>query len=210
MKKVFLLLVATILISFSPTKIEASDEAIPDVTSEFNSIAKKTKSTFKDLKNKWKVDREMILNDITKYSKNNNIDKVIAIYYKDFDSYRNVETQIQFLYGYFKTGGKGDLKNTDLKKYNKNGGKVIYNGKEFTVEQLGNINYGIALNAFGYPREGSVCAGGVYQFISDKCLKSSTYSEYKSAIDKCFTSKKGKCFDYAGDSKMIREGYNNF
>ena len=210
MKNLAFLLVSFFFLSFSTEFNPVGIDKTPDITEEFDKILKETKSTFKKLKKKWKVDDDMIISDINKYTKQNNIDKAVSLYYQDFDSYRNIETQIQFLRGYFKTNGKGDLKNRALKKYNKNGGNVIYKGKKYTVEQLGNINYGVAMKSFGYPMELSTCAGGAYQFYADKCLQKSTYSKYKSAIDKCFKSKKGKCFDYRGDSKMIREGYRNF
>ena len=210
MKKIFLLFTVFTLLSFENSSNQISENSIPDVTNEFNSIVRNTKSTFSNLKRKWRVDANMIIKDIEKYKKSSSIDKAVSLYYRDFQSYRNIETQVRFLIGYFKTNGQGDLKNTKLKKYNRNGGKVIYNGKQYTVEQLGNINYGIALKAFGYPMELSTCAGGAYQFYADKCLNRSTYSKYKAAIDKCFRTKKGKCFDYRGDTKMIRVGYRNF
>jgi hypothetical protein len=210
MKKIIFIFISVTLLSFSPNNTVKDTESAPDVTDEFNDILKDTKSTFKGLKKKWKVDAEMIISDIEKYNKQDNLNKAVSLYYQDFDSYRNVETQIQFLIGFFKTNGKGDLKNKELKKYNNNGGKVIYNGKQYTVEQLGNINYGVALKAFGYPMVASTCAGGAYQLYADQCLNRTTYSKYKSAIEKCFKSKKGMCFDYKGDTQMIKEGYKNF
>ncbi len=190
---------------------KARHKKIPDVTNEFNSILRHTKSLFNKLRNKWKIDRSMIISDFIKYNKQNNIDNTISLFYRDFDSFRNVETQLRFLYKYFKTNGKGDIKNDILKKYNQNGGQVIYNNKIYTVEQLGNINYGVALKAFGYPMIMSTTAGGAYQLYADECFKGSKYYKYKKAIKECFGLKKrGTFFDYTGDSKMIREGYRKF
>jgi len=152
----------------------------------------------------------MIIRDLKKFSTENILERNISKYYRDYDSWRNVEAQIRFLIGYFETNGKGDIKNRDFKKYNsKNSGRVIYRGQEYTVEQLGNINFGAALNAFGYPREPSICAGGLYQIYADKCIPVARL-EYKNAIKRCITTKTGVCMDYRGDSKMIRKGYNEF
>lgn len=210
MKNLILIFTAVLSLTFSPTNEKESLEKIPDVTTEFNAILSKSKTTFRGLKKKWNVDQRMILNDIKKYHKKSTLEKSISAYHTEFQSFQNIITQIRFLHGYFKEYGKGDIKNGVFKKYNKNGGKVKYNGKIYRVEQLGNINYGVALKAFGYPMEMSVCAAGIYQLKADQCFKSRTYLKYKSAIQKCFTSKKGKCFDYKGDSRMIREGYQKF
>ena len=180
MKNFILIFTSVLSLTFSSVEEKESLEKIPDVTTEFNTILNQTKATFKSLKKKWKVDQQMILKDIKRYNKKSTIEKSISVYYADFQSFQNIETQIRFLYGYFKTNGKGDIKNKVFKKYNRNGGKVKYNGKIYRVEQLGNINYGVALKAFGYPMEMSVCAAGIYQLKADQCFKSRTYLKYKS------------------------------
>jgi hypothetical protein len=191
----------------------AGTSSYPDVTKEFDQITRDTKSRCEQLKNKWPINAQTFAKDLSYLlSINNNIEKYFAIYYGNFLSWQNLDARLDYLKGRFKTNAPGDIKNGVFKKYTqKNGGKVFYKGTVYTVEQLGNVNYGIGCKAIGIPYLGSACAAGFYQvFAQDNLPNSSNGKKLWEAIKSSVKDNKlrGVCLDYAGDTKMIKLGYN--
>jgi hypothetical protein len=190
-----------------------------DVTALFDNILIQSRNRFAELRTKWPVTRAMLLKDIN-FITTHYPDFVAALqaHYIDLESYRQVKTQLQFIVAHFRTNGPGDLKNSLLKQYN-NGSKVLYRGQLYSIDELGNINYGVALKAFGYPCLITICAAGMYQLYSDLNLRSDKGLQSVAKfllvlqnihIDDQFGSGPTGCYDNGGDTRMIRIGYNWF
>jgi hypothetical protein len=208
MKNSLTLLIGLLMASYS------FSQTLPDVTSEFETIIGETNRRCQELQQKWPVNEQTFKMDLDYLLgiKTDPVEKLFNIYYGNLTSWKNMKARFDYIQGYFKTGAKGDIKNTDFKKYTtKNGGKVIYKGKTYTTEQLGNINFGIACKAIGIPATVSTCAAGCYQILADQCIKLTTENakKYLAAIRAAVKNKelRGACLDYRGDTQMIRMGY---
>lgn len=188
-------------------------QSLPDVTKEFDKIIKETKKRCEELKSKWPISEKTFRDDLNYLlTKRNDIEILFNLYYGNLKTWQNLLSRINYIKGHFKDKAPGDIKRGIFKKYNsKNGGKVIYKGKVYSVEALGNINFGIGCKAIGFPYLFSACAAGCYQLLAEECLKPSTKNAKKllTAIQKAVANNKlkGKCFDYPGDSRWIKIGY---
>ena len=184
-----------------------------DLTQEFDKITLETKNRFEELKAKWPFTKEMFDRDMKNLlSYNKPVDLLVTLYYQNLETWRQVETWISFLSGYFRTGGPGDIKNGILGMYNKPNIKVTYKDKLYTIDGLGNVNYGIALKAGGFSLSIAQCTAGLYQMYSSVLVKPNSENNikflkavYKANKDGAF---QGKCFDHFDDSRMIAIGYN--
>lgn len=205
--KTFLLLFVYVNFTYS--------QNLPDITNEFEYIIAETKRRCEDLKEKWPVNEQTFENDL-KYlerKRNLSIEKSLSSNHRYLSSWQNMKSRVNYIKNAYQTGSKGDLKNTVFRKYNiKNSGKVVYNGKIYTVEQLGNINFGIACKAIGIPITMSTCAAGCYQIVASQCIPLTTEKarKYLRAIKNAVSNEelRGSCLDYKNDTKMIKLGYN--
>lgn len=213
----FLLLVVATSLSY-PLPVQphnkftfGNDTLNQDVSIEFDKILSDTRKRFSTLKNKWPITMEMFLKDIKYLTLQGSVlESTLIAYYRDLDTWRQLNTRLDYLYSYFKTGSTGDIKNQQFKKYQS---PVIYKGQSYTVEQLGNINYGLAMKTMGIPYLASACMAGVYQILAEETLKGINYEnvkKYLSALSKASRDQKlqGICLDHSNDSKMILRGYN--
>jgi hypothetical protein len=206
------LIIILFLMAGSSTLFAQRANGVPDLTQNFDELAINVRNRFTDLNRKWKLTNEMFERDAASLLSRGNLDAALRLYYRDLETWRQIETRLGFLFDYFKSGGPGDLKNGVYRSYGGNT-LVLYKGTRYTIEQLGNIYFGIALKAFDMSSVGTRCAAGLYQLhllrlnTNSSRIRSFVSAYLKGNANGAF---RGTCFDHRDDSRMIDIGFNWF